>query len=67
MTSPLPDEVSDPIVAFVKKYKWVILIIGSCVIVGYASVLLLGKNNPIEIEVEKVIEAETGLHVDLTP
>lgn len=67
MSSPLPDEVLDPMVLFFKKYKWVILIVAACVAVGYASVLFMGKNNPIELEVEKVIEIETGIHVDLTP
>ena len=67
MSSPLPNEVSDPIIGALKKYKWVIIIVAACVVVGYASVLFLGKNNPVELEIEKVIEVETGVHVDLTP
>ena len=37
------------------------------IIVAYVSVILLGKNNPVELDIEKVIEVETGLKVDLTP
>jgi len=36
-------------------------------ILAYGSVLVLGKNNPVELDIEKVIEVETGLKVDLTP
>jgi hypothetical protein len=67
MTSPLPPEIANPIVAFWQTYKWIIVIVVACIAVGYLSVLILGKNNPIELEVEKVIEAETGLHLNLTP
>lgn len=67
MTDVLPPEITTPLNLFWQKYKWIILIVASCVMVGYLSVLVFGKNNPIELEIEKVIEAETGLHVDLTP
>lgn len=67
MSSPVPNEIADPVIAFFSKYKWVILIVAACVVVGYLSVLVLGKNNPIELEIEKVIEIETGLNVNLTP
>lgn len=67
MSSPLPPEISTPIATFWQTYKWVIIIVASCVMIGYLSVLILGKNNPIELEIEKVIESETGLHVNLTP
>lgn len=50
------------------KANWkVILIITVGIIVAYGSVAFMGKNNPIEIAIEKVIEAETGIKVDLTP
>lgn len=52
---------------FLEKNWPIILIIITTVVVAYGSVVILGKNNPIEIEAEKVIEAETGLKVDLTP
>ena len=67
MSSPIPNEVSDLIIGPLKKYKWAIIIVAACVVVGYLSVLVLGKNNPIELEIEKVIEIETGLNVNLTP
>lgn len=52
---------------FFQQYKWAIIIVFACVLIGYGSVVFLGKNNPIELEVEKVIEVETGLKIDLTP
>lgn len=63
----IPPEVLKPIQDFWAKYNWIIIIVIICVVVGYISVIFLGKNNPIELEIEKVIEIETGLHVDLTP
>jgi hypothetical protein len=59
----LPPEV----IQFLKSYKWIIIILFFSLLVGYSSVIFLGKNNPIELEIEKVIEVETGVHVDLTP
>ena len=58
---------SNPIIDFFMKNEWVIILIIGSIVVAYASVAILGKNNPIELEVEKVIEAQTGVHVDLTP
>jgi len=46
---------------------WLIVLVLILVIVGYGSVLFLGKDNKIELEIEAVIEAETGVKVDLTP
>ena len=43
----------------------VILIVG--VIIAYSSVYFMGKNNAIELEIEKVIEVETGVMINLTP
>lgn len=45
----------------------VIVIIFAAVIAGYVSVIFLGKDNPIELDVEKIIEMETGVKIDLTP
>lgn len=63
----LPKELSEPLTKFWNQYNWIIIVVVICIIVGYASVAFLGKNNPIELEVEKVIEVETGVRVDLTP
>ena len=52
---------------FLAKNWKVILIVTVGVIVAYGSVVFMGKNNPIELDIEKVIEAETGIKVDLTP
>jgi len=48
------------------NYK-VIVIIAVCIIVAYLSVIFMGKDNPIELDIENVIEAQTGIKVDLTP
>lgn len=63
----VPEEIGDPILNWVVKNKWKIIIAIGAVITAYASILLLGKDNIIEQEAEKIIEVETGLHVDLTP
>jgi len=52
---------------FLSKNWKVIVILVVGVVIAYGSVLYLGKNNPIELEVEKVIEVETGVKLDLTP
>ena len=67
MTSSLPPEITNLIVSFWQTYKWIIVIVVACIVVGYLSVFILGKNNPVELEIEKVIEAETGVRVDLSP
>lgn len=53
--------------SFWATYKWHIIIVVSSIIIAYSSVYFLGKNNPIELEVENFIEQETGYHIDLTP
>lgn len=63
----LPPEIYNPILEFLKKNSWIIIIIILLVFIAYGSVAFLGKNNAIELEIEKVIETETGVHVDLTP
>lgn len=37
------------------------------ILIAYASLLVLPKDNPIEQEAEKIIEEETGIKIDLTP
>lgn len=63
----LPQEITTPLKAFFVKNCWVIIIIIACILVGYASVAFLGRDNQVEVAVEKVIEAETGVKIDLTP
>jgi len=63
----IPPEILKPIQDFWAKYRSIIIIVIALVLVGYSSVMFLGKDNPIEEEVEKVIEIETGVKVDLTP
>lgn len=63
----VPPEISTPVTEFLSRNRWTIIIILISIMVGYASVAFLGPNNQVEVAVEKVIEAETGLRVDLTP
>lgn len=46
---------------------WLIAVVLILVVVAYGSVIFLGKDNKIETEIEAVIEAETGVKIDLTP
>lgn len=46
---------------------WLIAVVSILVVVAYGSVIFLGKDNKIETEIEAVIEAETGVKIDLTP
>ena len=62
-----PDELFTPIKIFWDNNKWLMLVVVMLILAAYGSVLILGKNNPIEIEIEKAIEKETGLQIDLTP
>lgn len=52
---------------FLAKNWKIIVILMVGILVAYGSVAFLGKNNPIELEIEKVIEVETGVKIDLTP
>lgn len=52
---------------FLSKTLMITIIVISCLLIGYVSVIFLGKDNPIEQEVEKIIEAETSVVIDLTP
>lgn len=63
----IPDEIKLPVKNFLLKNWIIIIILISCIGVGYTSVVFLGKNNPIEQDIEKVIEVETGVKIDLTP
>ena len=63
----IPPEIKAVIKDFFEKNWKMALLILSLVIVGYASLLWLPKDNPIEQAAEKVIEDETGIKVDLTP
>ena len=43
------------------------VILAVSILAAYISIAFLGRDNPIEMEIEKVIEIETGLKIDLTP
>lgn len=43
------------------KYWREIVVIVTVIIIAYGSVLIFGKNNPIEIEMEKTIDSESEL------
>ena len=45
----------------------IISIVAFVALVGYASSFFLGDDNKVEEACESVIEAQTGLDVDLTP
>jgi len=50
------------------KIKWFfLLIIAIGILMAYASILILGDNNIIEVKIEEMIEAETGMKIDITP
>ncbi len=63
----IPTEISALIREFFVKNAWIIIILIICVCVAYASMIFLGSDNQVEVAVEKIIEAETGIHIDLTP
>ena len=63
----MPPEIAEKLSIFWKQYGTIVFLIILGIIIGYGSVIFLGKNNPIELEVEKFIEVETGCHIDLTP
>lgn len=67
MNPDFPKQFFDQMNSFWQNYKFLILLTVIFVMIGYLSVLFLGKNNLIEVEIEKVIEMETGLKIDLTP
>jgi hypothetical protein len=48
------------------KNKWALLITTIAIVIGFGSIYFLGKYNPIEQEAEKIVEAETGMVVDLS-
>ena len=45
----------------------VLLALIIAVIIAYISTLFLGQENPIEVGVEKAIETQTGIKIDITP
>ena len=63
----MPPELLDTIKGFWSKYRSMIIISFLLILIGYGSAAILGKNNPIEKEVEKVLDAETGLDIKLMP
>lgn len=63
----IPDKIWIPIREFFGRNAWVIIILIIAICVAYVSVILLGSDNQVEVAVEKIIETETGLRIDLTP
>lgn len=63
----IPTEISDKLKLFFSNSKYIIVITIVCLIIAYASVAFLGKDNIVEQEIEKVIQIETGISLDLTP
>lgn len=51
------------------EIKLVVIVITVCLllIIGVASSKWLGNDNPIEQQIEDIIEKETGVEVDLSP
>ena len=69
MTSPniepqLP-EFKQWVIEQVYPYRWHIIIVCVAIALGLLSSLFLGKGNVVEVGAEKVIEAETGVKIDL--
>lgn len=63
----IPDEIAKPMRDFMTTNKWAIIITITSIAIGLGSIIFLGKDNVVEQEVEKIIEAETGINLDLTP
>jgi hypothetical protein len=55
------------LIQFWRNYKWALILTLMLILTAYGTVFILGKNNPIELEIEKVLEKEIGFPVDLTP
>lgn len=51
---------------FIKKIWKIVVIAIMWLLIAYASVLFLGKGNPIEEGSKKVIQMEAGINPDLT-
>lgn len=64
--SKIPDELRVPIQGFISR-NWTLILIIISLMLGYISIIFLGKDNLLEEEIEKVISAETGVKIDLTP
>lgn len=45
----------------------ILIVVGISAVVGYFSTKFLGPDNPVEQIAEEVIDAETGIKVDLSP
>lgn len=51
---------------FIQNWKMIISSI-LIILIAYSSVIYLGKNNAIELDLEQAFEYETGIKIDLTP
>ncbi len=63
----IPPELKEALKNFLIMNRYIIFIIIELIILAYISVAFMGKNNVVEVEIEKVIDKETGLNIDLTP
>lgn len=63
----IPAEILIPLREFFVKNAWIIILLIILICVAYASVIFLGTDNQVEVAVEKIIEAETSIRIDLTP
>ncbi len=59
----MPDEILEKL----KSFNLIILFMIVLIIFGFISIIFLGNDNPIEQRVEKIIETETGVKLDLSP
>ncbi len=49
------------------NFSFLVASVALMLVIGYVSVIFLGKDNPVEEISEAVIQAETGKSIDLTP
>ena len=45
----------------------IVTVVSICIAAGLLSRIWLGPDNIVEQEAEKIIEEETGIHIDLSP
>lgn len=62
----IPEEIKIFISDFFSKNFYIIIFSSICLLLAYASVIYFGSNNIFEIKLEEIIEAETGIKVDIS-
>lgn len=63
----IPPQILDAISSYWNKNGWIIIFVSIALVIGFTSILFLGKDNIIEQDIEIFIENETGINVDLSP